>query len=200
MYAMFHNTILYALYRAPWCHSFRGAGGQVKTINQQQKRTYKFSGKNNIREIQFRIDVGREFQTDALQCWGNILCRKTFVWKELAVVELTTIAVTTCCCVSWCVVSDTHSGTDVCMRPACTWCVAPPAANVASAAASWHEIVVTPDLRLSPCCFVLSAASEWCRMELRKTRQHLIGSLQTFVFQPASEVTFDVWKWNVQLL
>jgi len=36
----------------------------------------------------------------ALQCWRNV-CRKTFVWKELAVMELMTIAVTACCCVSW---------------------------------------------------------------------------------------------------
>ena len=41
-----------------------------------------------------------------LQCWRNV-CRNTFVWKELAVVELITIAVTACCFVSWCGGSDT---------------------------------------------------------------------------------------------
>ena len=46
--------------------------------------------------------------------------------------------------------------------------VVPPAANAAPAAASWHQIVVAPDLRFSPRCFVLAAASEWCPMERRR--------------------------------
>ena len=66
-----------------------------------------------------------------------------------------------------------YSGTDVCrvlyrsVWPACTWCVVPPADNAAPAAESWHEIVVAPDLRFLPRCFVLAAASEWCRMKRR---------------------------------
>ena len=108
----------------------------------------------------------------ALQCWRNV-CRKTFVWKELAVVELTTIAVTSCCCVSWCGGSESNTPalTSVVscrsVLQACTWCVVPLAANAAPAAASWYEIVVAPDLRVSLRCFVVAAASEWRRMERR---------------------------------
>ena len=117
---------------------------------------------------QMLTDSSREM---VLQCWRNV-CRKTFIWKELPVMELMTIAVTaSCCCVSWCGGSDTLAVTSVVfcrsVRPACTWCVVPPAANAAPAAASWYEIVVAPDLRFSPRCFVLAAASEWCRMERR---------------------------------
>ena len=58
----------------------------------------------------------------ALQCWMNVWW-KTFVWKELAVVELMTITVTACCCVSWCGGSDTPALTSVVscrsVRPAC---------------------------------------------------------------------------------
>ena len=87
----------------------------------------------------------------ALQRWRNV-CRKTFVWKELAVVELTTIAVTACCCVSW------YGGSDSLLRHwRLSWLVCqygqlvhdalfhrPPAANAAPAAASWHKIIVAP--------------------------------------------------------
>ena len=58
------------------------------------------------------------------------------------------------------------------VRPACTWCVVPLAAKAAPVAASWHEIVMAPDLRFSPRCFVLAAASEWCRMERRIAQRY----------------------------
>jgi len=30
-----YNTIQHAIYRAPWSHSFRGAGRQVETVSQK---------------------------------------------------------------------------------------------------------------------------------------------------------------------
>jgi len=56
--------IQYTIYRAPWYHSFRGAGREVETI-QKQKR-------NNVRESQFRTDVSREFQRDG----AAVLCER----------------------------------------------------------------------------------------------------------------------------
>ena len=105
----------------------------------------------------------------ALQSWRNV-CRKTFVWKERPAVELMTIAVTACCCVPWCGGSDTPALTSVVScrsRPVCTWCVVLPMQLLQQRVGNWHEIVVAPDLRFSPRCFVLAAASQWCRMESR---------------------------------
>lgn len=31
----------------PWCHSFSGAGGEVETISQKQKKTNKYVSKKN---------------------------------------------------------------------------------------------------------------------------------------------------------
>ena len=72
------------------------------------------------------------------------------------------------------------------MRPACARCVVPPAANAAPEAASWHEIVVAPDLRFSPRCFVFAAASEWCRTAQRSSSRFWreSGYMQSSVLGP----------------
>jgi len=111
--------------------------------------------------------------------------------------------------------SDTDTSVVSCrlVRPASTWYVAPPAANAAPVALRWCEIVVAPVVRLSLRCSVLTAASEWCRME-RRTAQHCSSRfcresvyMQAFVLGPVSvdDVCGGCWienfcSWICQLL
>jgi len=120
----------------------------------------------------------REFQTDGAAVLNKRLPkhgRGKFVWMGHAAVARTTIAMTACYFVSWCVDWDIRAQmSDVSCRsgrPVCRWCAAPLVTSATSAAASWREIAAAPAVRLSRRCSALAAASEWCRTQRREAHR-----------------------------
>jgi len=123
-----------------------------RTVKKHRRRTNVLClDLNNVSVSQFGERQGESSRQMVLQCWKSV-CRRKFVWMGHAAVARTTIAMTACYFVSWCVDWDIPALTsDVSCRSGqllCKWCAAPLVTNAAPASASWREIAAAPAVRL----------------------------------------------------